>query len=80
MNTARLIQQLLDIEKALGHVETARIRGMLFEAEESVLDLEKQMIEMMTDYEGLQLLMDFSHNAANSTLPEAETPAKMLLN
>jgi hypothetical protein len=80
MNTARLISQLLDIEQALGKVEPARIRGMLFEAQESVLELEKQMIEILTDYEGLQMLMEFSRNAAASTLPEKETPAKFLLN
>ncbi len=80
MNTARLINQLLEIERALGHVETTRIRGMLFEAEESVLDLEKQMIQIMTDYEGVQMLMEFSHQSANSTLVEAEIPAKLRVN
>ena len=80
MNTARLITQLLEIEQALGKVETPRIRGMLFEAQESVLELEKQMIEILTDYEGLQMLMEFSRNAAGSALPDREIPAKMLLN
>jgi len=80
MNTARLITQLLEIEQALGKVEPTRIRGMLFEAQESVLELEKQMIEILTDYEGLQMLMDFSRNAAASTLPDAEIPAKLLVN
>jgi hypothetical protein len=56
------------------------IRGMLFEAQESVLELEKQMIEILTDYEGLQMLMEFSRNAASSALPDREIPAKMLLN
>ncbi len=80
MNTARLINQLLEIERALGHLDTARIRGMLFDAEETVLDLEKQMIQIMTDYEGVQMLMDFSRNSANSILPEAEVPAKLRVN
>lgn len=80
MNTARLINQLLEIERALGHVETASIRGMLFEAEESVLDLERQMIQIMTDYEGVQMLMDFSRNSANSIMPDAEVPAKRRVN
>jgi len=80
MNTARMITQLLEIEQALGKVETPRIRGMLFEAQESVLELEKQMIEILTDYEGLQMLMEFSRNAASSALPDREIPAKMLLN
>jgi hypothetical protein len=80
MNTARLITQLLEIEQALGKVETARIRGMLFEAQESVLELEKQMIEVLTDYEGLQMLMDFSRNASVSALPERDIPAKLLVN
>jgi hypothetical protein len=80
MNTARLITQLLEIEQALGKVETPRIRGMLFEAQESVLELEKQMIEILTDYEGLQMLMEFSRNAAGSTLSQKEIPAKLLVN
>ncbi|MFP5227985.1 MAG: hypothetical protein ACLGXA_10170 [Acidobacteriota bacterium] len=80
MNTARLITQLLEIERALGHVETSRIRGMLFEAEESVLELEKQMLQIMTDCEGLQMLMEFSRNSAESMLQETDTPAKLLVN
>lgn len=80
MNTARLINQLLEIERALGHVETATIRGMLFDAEESVLDLEKQMIQIMSDYEGVQMLMDFSRNSPNPMLPEAKSPAKLRVN
>ncbi len=80
MNTARLITQLLEIEQALGKIEAPRIRGMLFEAQESVLELEKQMIEILTDYEGLQMLMEFSRNAAGSALPEREIQAKLLVN
>ena len=80
MNTARLITQLLEIEQALGKVDTPRIRGMLFEAQESVLDLEKQMIEILTDYEGMQMLMEFSRNAAASSIPDKQMPAKLLLN
>lgn len=80
MNTARLITQLLEIEQAIGKVDPARIRGMLFEAEESVLELEKQMIEILTDYEGMQMLMEFSRNAIGSALPEKAIPAKLLVN
>ena len=80
MNTARLITQLLEIEQALGTIETPRIRGMLFEAQESVLELEKQMIEILTDYEGLQMLMEFSRNSAGSARPKREIPAKLLVN
>ena len=80
MNTARLITQLLEIEQALGNVETTRIRGMLFEAQESVLNLEKQMIQILSDYEGLQMLMEFSRHSWDSTVPNAETPGKLLIN
>jgi hypothetical protein len=80
MNTVRLISQLLEIEKALDHVEPARIRGMLFEAQESVLDLEKQLIEIMTDYEALQMLLDFDRSATGSIYLESKTPSKMLVN
>jgi len=80
MNTARLIDQLLQIEQSLGKLETARIRGMIFEAQESVLELEKQMIEVLTDYEGLKMLIEFSRNSWDSVVPAAEAPAKFLVN
>ena len=80
MNTARLINQLLEIEQALDHLDAASIRGMIFDAQESVLAIERQMIEMMTDYEGLRMLMEFSRNSAASPLAEADMPAKMLVN
>ena len=80
MTTAHLIAQLLDIEKAIGNVEPTRIRGMLFEAEESVLLLEKQMIEILTDYEGLQMLMDFSSRTSPAALPAPGIPEKFFVN
>jgi len=80
MNTARLITQLLEIEQALDNVDATRIRGMLFEAQESILELEKQMIQVLSDYEGLQMLMEFSRNSWNSTAPSAERPGKFLVN
>lgn len=80
MNTARLISQLLDVEQALGKLEPARIRGMLFEAQESVLELEAQMIQILSDYESLQMLMDFSRHSWDSAVPAARTPEKMLVN
>ena len=80
MNTARLIAQILEIEQAVGTLEPARIRCMLFEVEESVLELEKQMIEILTDYEGLQMLMEFSHRSGESALPDVESSAKHLVN
>lgn len=79
MNTARLISQLLEIEQALGKVDNGTIRGMLFEAQESVLNLEKQMIQILSDYEGLQMLMEFSRNSWDSTVPAADT-GKFLVN
>jgi hypothetical protein len=80
MNTAHLITQLLEIEQAIGKVEPDRIRGMIFEAEESVLEIEKQMIEILTDYESLQMLMDFSRRSSASALPEHAAPDKFLVN
>ena len=80
MNTARLINQLLQIEQSLGKIEPARIRGMLFEAQESVLAIEKEMIEVLTDYEGLKMLMEFSRNSWDTVVPAAETPSKFLVN
>jgi len=81
MNTAYLITQLLEIEQAIGKLEPAQIRSMVFEAEESVLELEKQMIEILLENESVQMLMDYSLRSPSvSALPEAETPEKFLVN
>jgi hypothetical protein len=81
MNTAHLIAQLLEIEQAIGKLEPARIRSMVFEAEETVLDLEKQMIDILLESESVQLLMDFSRRTSPlSEMPVARTPEKFLVN
>jgi hypothetical protein len=80
MNTAHLIAQLLEIEQAVGKVDPARIRCMVFEAEETVLALEKHMIEILTDYEGLQLLTEFSRRTSPAALPEPTAPEKFSVN
>jgi hypothetical protein len=58
MNTAHLIAQLLEIEQAIGKLEPARIRGMLFEAEESILQIEQHLLEILVENESLRLRLD----------------------
>jgi hypothetical protein len=58
MNTAHLIAQLLEIEQAIGKVDPARIRGMVFEAEESILQIEQQMIDILIENESLRQRME----------------------
>ncbi len=80
MNTERLLTQLVEIEQAMDILEPAELRSMLCEAQETVLELEKQMIDVLLDYESLQLLMDFSRRPALSDLPEREVPGKYSVN
>ena len=58
MNTAHLIAQLLEIEQAIGKVDPARIRGMVFEAEESILQIEQHMIDILIENESLRQRME----------------------
>jgi hypothetical protein len=58
MNTAHLIAQLLEIEQAIGKVDPARIRGMVFESEESILQIEQQMIDILIENESLRQRME----------------------
>ncbi len=81
MNTAHLIAQLLEIEQAVGKLEPARLRSMVFEAEETVLELEKQMIDLLLENESVQLLMEFSRRTSPvSEMPETKAPEKFLVN
>jgi hypothetical protein len=58
MNTAHLIAQLLELEQAIGKVDPARIRGMVFESEESILQIEQQMIDILIENESLRQRME----------------------
>jgi regulator of replication initiation timing len=79
MNTAHLIAQLLNIEQAVGTLEPTRIRGLLFEAEESVLQIEQQMIELLLENDRLRERLEASRRSA-STLTEPRTTEKILVN
>jgi hypothetical protein len=80
MNTARLIAQLLEIEQAIGKVEPARIRGMVFEAEESILQIEQQLIEILIENESLRRRMESCRPSSSSIFTEFGTPEKFLIN
>jgi hypothetical protein len=80
MNTAHLIAQLLQIEQAVGKIDPARIRGMVFEAEESILQIEQQMIEILIENDSLRQRMECSRPPSSSALTELATPEKFLIN
>ncbi|HEX4310080.1 MAG TPA: hypothetical protein VHZ25_08620 [Acidobacteriaceae bacterium] len=81
MNAAHLITQLLEIERAIGKVDSARVRSMLFEAEQTVLDLEQQMIGILVENETLRRLVELSERAASAPdLPQLRNSEKYLVN
>lgn len=80
MNTAHLITQLLEIEKAVGKTDPARIRAMVFEAEESILQIEQQMIDLLLENDSLQQRLDNRQRPSLSELPEPQVPEKFFIN
>jgi hypothetical protein len=80
MNTAHLIAKLLEIEQAIGKIEPARVRGMVFEAEESVLQIEQQMIDILIENESLRQRMENCRPSSPSILTEIDSPNKFLIN
>jgi hypothetical protein len=80
MNTAHLITQLVEIEKAIGKIDPARIRSMVFEAEESILQIEQQMIDLLLENDSLQQRLDNRQRPSLSDLPEPRVPEKFFIN
>ncbi|HEY1498332.1 MAG TPA: hypothetical protein VGF88_02020 [Acidobacteriaceae bacterium] len=81
MNAAHLISQLLEIERAIGNGDLTRMRSMVFEAEETVLGIEKEMIEILIENESLRQQMDLNERAASaSSLSEPRLAAKYFVN
>jgi hypothetical protein len=80
MNTAHLITQLLEIEKAVGKIDPARIRAMVFEAEESILQIEQQMIDLLLENDSLQQRLDNRQRPSLAELPEPRVPEKFFIN
>jgi hypothetical protein len=80
MNTAHLITQLLEIEKAIGKIDPATIRSMVFEAEESILQIEQQMIDLLLENDSLQQRLDNRQRPSLSDLPEPRVPEKFFIN
>jgi hypothetical protein len=80
MNTAHLITQLLEIEQAIGKVDPARIRGMLFEAEESILEIEQQIIAILVENESLHLRLDNGNRPSLAELSASRPVEKFSVN
>ena len=47
MSTATLIQKLMDIEHAIGVKDSTTIRNMLIDAQDSVLGLQKELVDYL---------------------------------
>jgi hypothetical protein len=80
MNTARLIAQLLEIEQAIGKLQPACVRSMVFEAEASILQIEQQMIDILIENESLRQRMESCRSSADPFLSEFSSPQKFLIN
>ena len=81
MNAANLISQLLEIEKSVGKLDSARVRSMLFEVEQSVLDMEQQMVGILVENERLRWQVELSERAASAPeLPQLGNSEKYLIN
>ena len=80
MNTAHLISQLLEIEQAVGVMEPGRIRALLFEAEENVLRIEQQMIEILLENDRLRARLESTQDPSAATLLDFRAPAKVFIN
>lgn len=49
MKTQALLQQLIEADRALQKGDCAAARSILFEAQDSVLQIERDMIDMQTE-------------------------------
>lgn len=71
MNAANLMAKLVQIERAVGGTNLA-VRAMVMEAEESVLQLEQQMIETLGENERLRERMENCERSSPSLFTEGE--------
>lgn len=49
MNTAVLLQKLLEIEISVGKIDALAVRAMLRDVEDLILDMERRVVEMMVE-------------------------------
>jgi hypothetical protein len=54
MITRLLLQKLLDIEKAVGRGDPMAVRTMVMEAEECVLQMEREFLDTLSENERLR--------------------------
>jgi hypothetical protein len=47
VNFYPLVQKLIEIERAVGVLESSEIRAMVIEAEETVLQIQKEAVEIL---------------------------------
>jgi hypothetical protein len=49
MKTKALLEKLIEIERALAHGQYTTARSLVLEAEDAVLQIEREMIRLQTD-------------------------------
>ena len=80
MNTAHLITQLLEIEKAVGKIDPARNRAMVFEAEETHSSDRAADDRSSAENDSLQQRLDNRQRPSLAELPEPQVPEKFFIN
>jgi hypothetical protein len=69
MLTSPLFEKLLQIERSLGHLETATLRRLLIEAEAEAVRVQGEMIQVMQDMESLLELYERCARSGSSPAP-----------
>jgi hypothetical protein len=64
MNAAILLAELVLIERVEGHENPQIVRAMLREAQDSVLDLQREMLTILREVEELRRCMDNSRHSS----------------
>lgn len=54
MSTAKLLDQLLEIERAVGHADVLSIRRMLMDAQSQVLGIQEDLVSMLAEMRALR--------------------------
>ena len=86
MNAASLLTQLLQIEQAEGHEHPEAVRAMLREAQDSVVELQREVLAILLEVEKLRRCADDSRRSLLSTLgrvsraSQSRNPLRVILN
>lgn len=76
MNTADLIEKLLEIERTIENENPNTVRALVMAAEESVLFIEQEMIETLRENELLRQRMETFRRASLAALADTRITEK----